>query len=109
MVNIVKDNLMSLDRFSAPVQLNFNGKSHISSTPGLCLTIAFTALLILFGMQKGRDFLYRRNPLVFESIESGAFTVEDKIDLNALGFKIAWGVGRFGSEEIYDDPDFVKW
>lgn len=62
-----------------------------------------------YGIQKGMELIYRNNPIVNLSDEANAYDASDVVDLNAIGFKIAFGVGDFLTGESLDDPNFVNW
>ena len=37
------------------------------------------------------------------------FSASDVLNLNEIGFKIAFGVADFRTGEVLDDPDWVRW
>lgn len=51
----------------------------------------------------------RQNPIINITEEENAFDASDVIDLNEIGFKMAFGVGDFLTGESLDDPDHVNW
>ena len=46
----IKESLLSLDRFSAPVQLNILGDTDIGSYPGTCMTVGLFIILFVYAI-----------------------------------------------------------
>lgn len=84
-----------MDRYGEKVELNYNGKKKISTIPGLIYTVVSFILLMAYAYQKGLELIYRDQPNISETTINNYYTPQDKINLNSLNFKIAFGVADY--------------
>ena len=52
---------------------------------------------------------FRENPDIFISEITNFFSKEEMVNLNDLGFKIAFGINDYRDGSPKADPNFVKW
>ena len=101
--------LLNLDRFSSPIQLNINGRTTISSWPGVFTTLILILILVFYALQKGQIMLYKENPDIYVATFENFFEPSYEFKLEENGFKIAFGVNDYRTGQPYDDPNFVTW
>jgi hypothetical protein len=92
-----------------PISLNFNRKSKINTTWGLLQTIFLSCVLIAYAQQKFFHLVNRRNPNINQSLVLNEFDASDVIDLDQIGFKMAFGVIDYGTGEVISDSDYIYW
>ena len=51
--------LLSFDRFSEPIKLNFNKRASIPSLVGFLMTLLCYSVVFVYGFQRVQKFVYR--------------------------------------------------
>jgi hypothetical protein len=98
-----------IDRFGRDPRFVVDGQSHVRSLPGSFMSIVMVCIVILYAAGKARVLINKLNPNINITQLQNTFTPNDSIDLNAAGFKIAFGVADFNLRTVLDDPKFVSW
>jgi hypothetical protein len=65
-------------------------------------------VLAVYGIKQFQTFVNQEDPQIAESVVTSHFTYEDDINLNQLGFKIAFAMADYKTMLALDDPDMVK-
>ena len=100
--------IKKLDRFSEPVQVNFDGDSVHSTFVGSIVTAMLLVVLSVYGIKQFQTFVNQEDPQIAESVVMSHFTYEDEINLNQFGFKMAFAMADYKTMLALDDPDMVK-
>lgn len=100
--------ILHLDRFAHVPSLNFKGRTKISTVPGLIVTVLLTSILFWYSVKKFIDLVTRANPTVNELEIQRYFNDDDTLDLNEIGFKIAFGISDYHTSRNLVDPDYLQ-
>jgi hypothetical protein len=101
--------LLSLDRFSSPLRLNFNGQDSIPSGLGVITTVVLFLIWLVYSIQKLQILFLHKNPSITVATTNDYFDRSYQVDFNKVGFKIAFGVNDFATGKPLDDPNYVRW
>ena len=105
----VADTIKRVDIFGLPVLgFNIDGASTIKTVIGGIVTLAISAITLLFALYKFQAMLQRRNPVINQHTELNANS-DDGYDLSQPDFQIAVGIQNMVLSESLDDPGFVRW
>jgi hypothetical protein len=104
-----KQFLLSFDRFSIPVSLNFGGKTKFQSIWGTFLSMIIYLFLISYAFRKGRIFLFRLDPQVTTYVSKGHFGSDEFLDLSKTDFQIAVAAFDYNTSAPLNNPSMVEW
>ncbi len=105
----LKERFMSFDRYSSPLRLNINGKESISSGLGVTVSTILFITWFIYSLQKFQILISRTNPTVTVAEMFNYFERSYEVDLNEIGFNLAFGVNDFATGKPLDDPNYVEW
>lgn len=77
------------------MKLNVDGKKKIKTLPGGITSVFLTFVILGFLIQKSLIVFNRSNPIISLTEEEGAFDASNEVNLDEIGFKIAFGVEDF--------------
>ena len=101
---------MKFDFFGAPLpSFNMSGTKVIHTKTGGLLSFCMFVLLLIYASLKLIQLFDRDNPNVSEFLEPNVFNFNDKLDLNKIGFRLAFSVEGFLDQQVKDDPKYVKY
>lgn len=100
--------LSRLDRFPTQVKLKFNGNSSLPTYPGLLVSLLTFLILIVYGQQKFTKWLRQKQPMINTYDAVNHFDSKHEVDLNQLGFKLAFGVVDYRTGSPLQDESFVR-
>ena len=66
-------------------------------------------MLLTYGIRKGQTFLFRENPDVSAFEIQNKYAPDEWLDLDKIGFKIAFTVVNYYTLEVLTDPTMVEW
>ena len=104
---------MALDKFAYSVpSFNFKGDQSIKTGLGACCSITITIVVLFYALLKLIQLLEGNNPTVAAFPVDTKFDVENPVNLNEIGFKVAfqftsWDRKAF-KQALTDDPNYVK-
>ena len=102
--------LKKIDIFGEPLPgFNVKGETAIPTLTGGICTFLIIIIFISYGSLKFIHLMEKRNPQVIQVTERGVFGSDDIIDLDDIGFKFAFTIENYASNERRDDPAFVKY
>jgi hypothetical protein len=101
--------LTSFDKFKKPVRLNFKGREEIGTFYGVAVSVLLTALLCAYSVEKFLQMVNRDNTNIQVNVVPDSFDSVDFVELDKIGFKIAFTVMNFKTREVLDDPTYVQW
>lgn len=105
----LKERLMGFDRYSSPLRLNINGQESISSGLGVFVSVVLFVTWLIYSIQKFQILVTRTNPNVTVAEMYNYFERSYEVDLNDIGFNLAFGVNDFATGKPLDDPNYVRW
>ena len=103
--------LLTLDMFSEPLPgFNVRGERSVRTHIGGCISLIIIYVLFLHGMLKFEHLVEKHNPSVNKYMHWNAFSDYDlwKGSENE-DFMMAFAVVDFVTNEVKDDPSYVKW
>ena len=102
--------IRNLDTFGKEVPaFNIDGETKINTIVGGILTALIFMTGLLYAGVKLDHLLNRDNPNInFTDIED-YFSLDERLDLNEIGFKIAWSVEGNLDNKNKNDSRYVKW
>ena len=77
-------------------------------TGGL-VTSLIVIIMLIYGSIKIIQLITFHNPNVTEHLEKTVFDSSEQLDLNKIGFKLAFSVTGYHSRELKNDPRYVKY
>ena len=101
--------LLDRDRFAQPIQLNFNSKSEIPTWCGFLLTLIVYVVLIIFAVQRAKKLVGRLRPEMSFELQTDVFGPADAVDLDGIGFKLAFGVMNYEYATPLVDDRYMQW
>ena len=102
--------LKKIDLFGRPLpSFNLKGETVIPTLTGGICTFLFICLLLAYGSLKFIDLIEKRNPQINIVTEQDVFNSDDLINLDEIGFKFAFTIENYLSNERRDDPAYVKY
>jgi hypothetical protein len=66
-------------------------------------------VFLAYAVRKGQKLIYKQDPTVIEVRNPNVFNQNDTIDLNDIGFKMAFTVIDWANFEPRNDSNFVRW
>ena len=105
----VKDWFLDRDRFPSPITVNFNRKSAIPTAPGVIITFILYLTVLMYAFQKANQLLYRKGPTITPELSKNFYSSKDEINLDEVGFKLAFGVMDYSDRSIANNDSFVEW
>ena len=75
---------------------------------GVISTLIIT-LVLIYASIKLNQLIIRNNPNINETHIPDHYTIEDRINLDDIGFRMAWSVEGNLDKKNKDDPKYVKW
>jgi hypothetical protein len=74
------------------------------------VTVIVVMLLVIYAEKKVINFLLRTNPDINAILIPDNFDASYTVDLNKVGFKVAFSVEQFNAPyQALDDPSYVSW
>jgi hypothetical protein len=81
----------------------------VSSVCGIIVTLVLYCVLVAYGIRKGQTLVFRESPEVSLFEIKNQFSSQDWLDLDSVGFKIAFTVVDYYTLKVLDDPTMVEW
>ncbi len=72
------------------------------------LTAMLIVVFTLYAVLKLTHLLDKKNPLIAETKETNFYDFNTRINMNEIGFKMAFSVEGFLDSKIKDDPRYVR-
>lgn len=86
-----------------------NGKRSVPSLPGVIVSLLLYSTVISFAVQRGQEVHYKDNPNITPELVMNYFNARDFVDLDSLGFQLAFGVMDYENRSILDSAEYVEW
>jgi hypothetical protein len=91
------------------VRLNFNKEEQFSTYIGLIITLMCYVVVGIYGVQRLQVLIHRENPSIVTNEVQSAYSVDEFINLNEKGFKLAFGVYSHSTLKSLDDYSRIQW
>lgn len=100
----------NLDSFGKDVPaFNIKGETKVNTAVGGVISTFIITLVLIYASIKLNQLINRDNPNINETDIADHYSIEDRIDLNDINFRMAWSVEGVLDEQNRDDPRYVKW
>jgi hypothetical protein len=73
------------------------------------MTLICYLIVVIFAVQRVQKLLYRLHPDVATILETSAYTSQDMLDMDELGFKLAFGAMDYTDRSILNDQSRLHW
>ena len=87
---------------------NIKGQTKVHTVTGGILTSILGIIFFSYALLKLTHLMNKKNPLIAEIRESNFYDYHTRININEIGFKMAWAVEGYLDGKIKDDPKYVK-
>ena len=102
--------LENLDSYALPIpSFNLQGETSVKTLWGGLWTFAVLTFAFMYAGFKLTHLASKKNPTIIETEVSNYVDNNTMIPYKDLGFKAAFGLYKFFSGELVDDPRYVKW
>lgn len=102
--------LKKIDQFGRPLPtFNLNGETEAQTVLGGVVTFAIIVIILLYGSLKLDHMSTKHNANVTSVLEPDVFDQNDAMNLNEIGFRLAFSVRGFYDKQLKDDPRYVKY
>ena len=88
---------------------NLKGETRVNTVFGGMITVGILTLTLAYAILKGIDLVTRKNPTINDYLIPSHFDALESVNLNEIGFKVAFSFRNYFSEELIDDSRFVRW
>ena len=88
---------------------NIKGKEVVQTNSGAACSMILVAVVVLYALVKFIHLESKHNPNVTTNVEDWQFNVDDPINLNQIGFRMAFAFEGYRKNDLKNDPRFVKW
>ena len=101
--------LKQIDIFGANLPMfHIEGETQVQTVSGGILTALLSVVFIGYALIKLTHLLDKKNPLIAETKETNFYDFNTKVNLNGIGFNMAFSVEGYIDKKIKDDPRYVK-
>ncbi len=66
-------------------------------------------ILAAYAYQKAIILFTKSNPQININVDKNHYHADELLDLNELGFKIAFGLYDYWTYKDIDDPNYIRW
>ena len=102
--------LKNIDGFGQEIpSFNLKGETRVNTFFGGVITLLIMTLTLAYAILKGIHLLHRTNPTINHYSIPHHFDISKTVDLNEIGFKVAFSFRGSKSHLLLDDPHYVKW
>ena len=102
--------LKRVDLFGAQIPgFNLKGETQILTKTGGCLSVLLVLVWAIYGIIKFSEMVGKQNPFISETNEPNFYDYKTHINLNDIGFKLAFSVESYFDAEMKADPRYVKY
>ena len=102
--------LERIDVFGKPLPaFNLGGEDTVHTLTGGIFTFIIILILVTYGGLKFVHLIERHNPLVSEVTEKAFYDSSEKMNLNEEGFRFAFTMEGYLSNEVLNNPTHVKY
>ena len=102
--------LRSFDIFGQQLPtFNLKGQSTVHTMAGGVITFFILVVTLVYASIKMVQLFDRHNPTVSQVLDKNVFDYNEKINLNEIGYRVAFSVEGYHSREMKDDPRYVKY
>ena len=88
---------------------NLHGESTINTFPGGVITSIVFIVGLAFAVQKFLTLMEKKDVLVTSHWKFGAMEGNEMVNLNEIGFRVAFTMENYLTKEPKNDPRYVKW
>jgi hypothetical protein len=67
------------------------------------------SVLLAYAQQRFFQLIQRRNPIITASTIENNYGINDVMDLNKAGFKMAFGVIDYDTGDVLRDLNYIEW
>ena len=105
----VREAFKKIDVFGAKLPaFNIQGQTQVLTVSGGILTALLSVVFIGYASLKLTHLMDKKNPLIAELKETNFYDFNTRINLNEIGYKMAFTVEGYLDSKIKDDPKYVK-
>lgn len=102
--------LEKIDIFGAPLPaFNIKGTTVVHTVSGGLTTFLIIVVMLAYASIKTIQLFSKHHNNVVQITEKNFFDYHDRLDLNEIGFRLAFSVEGYHSRERKDDPRYVKY
>ena len=99
-----------IDGFGQEIpSFNIKGETRVNTVFGGIITVAILTLTLAYAILKGIDLVTRKNPTINDYVIPSYFHDLEYVNLDEIGFKVAFSFRNYSSLELIDDSRYVKW
>ena len=100
----------NIDGFGQEIpSFNLKGETRVNTLFGGVITLLIITLTLAYAILKAVHLLQRKNPTINQYPIPHHFDVSETVDLNKIGFKVAFSFRESKSHVLLNDPHYVKW
>ena len=88
---------------------NIKGESKVATVTGGLLSFFVGVVFFIYGTLKLSHLMDKYNPNISEVKETNVYTTDTRLNLNDIGFRIAFAVEGYVDQELRDDHRYVKY
>ena len=102
--------LINMDVFGKQLPaFNLRGQPIVHTMTGGIITFSIVVVMLIYASIKMIQMIDHHNPQVAQFTEHTVFDYNEKLDLNEIGFRLAFSVEGYHSREQKNDPRYVKY
>lgn len=102
--------LEKIDRFGRPLPaFNLKGETKVHTVTGGLVTFLILVTTLSYGALKFYHLLTNHNANVTSVLETDVFDFTETTNLHDIGFRVAFSVRGYNTQELKDDPRYVKY
>ena len=100
----------NIDSFGQKIpSFNLKGKTRVNTFFGGIITVAVLTLTLSYAILKAIHLVARKNPTINNYMIQSHFDALETVNLNEIGFKVAFSFRNLFTAELIDDSRYVKW
>ena len=100
----------NMDWFGSEIpSFNLKGETRVTTLFGGLVTVSIVILSLAYALLKGIHLLHRTNPTINTYLIPSHFDNYETVNLNEIGFRLAFSFRSYKSHLLIDDPRYVKW
>ena len=102
--------MKGFDTFAGEIPgFNLKGETKVKTLVGGLCTIAILCLLLTYAAMKMIHLVERRNPEITQHTTLSAIDIDTTVKLKEIGFRMAFTMENYLTNETINDPRYVKW
>ena len=102
--------LERVDQFGRPLPtFNLKGEEMVHTVTGGLMTFFILVVMLSYGTLKFYHLVTLHNADVTSVLETDVYDYNERLNLNDIGFRFAFSVRGYHSQELKDDSKFVKY